>query len=107
MARRCLVEGSRHFLRPGTAVCRVHAKSVFGRVVSEEAAKLVRELGEMAEVGVDAGKRWETVREFRRRVEQGGYAALFARRLREVAGEASHGPGFEEERSALRVMLWR
>jgi hypothetical protein len=102
-----LVEGCGQFVRPGTAVRRAHAKTVFGKVVSEEVATLVRELGVLAEVGKDVGRRREAVREIRRRVERGEYAALFAGRLREVAGEASRGPGFEEERAALRAMLWR
>jgi hypothetical protein len=53
---------------------------VFGKVVSEEVATLVRELGVLTEVGKDVGRRREAVREFRRRAERGEYAALFAGR---------------------------
>jgi hypothetical protein len=107
MARRCLVEGCGQLVRAGKVVCRAHTKTVFGRVVSEEVTKLARELGEMADAGEDVASRREAVREFRRRVERGEYAALFAGRLREAIGEASAGPGFEEERAALRAALWR
>jgi hypothetical protein len=107
MARRCLVEGCGEFVRAGKVVCRTHAKTVFGKVVAEEVAALARELGELAEEGADVRKRREAVREFRRRVERGEYAALFAGRLREAVGEASRGPGLEEEREVLRAALWR
>lgn len=107
MARRCLVEGCGQFVRAGKVVCREHGKTVFGRVVTEEVARLVEELRAMEEAGRDVASRRAAVREFRRRVERGEYAALFAGRLREVVGEASRGPGFEEEREALRVALWR
>ncbi len=107
MARRCLVEGCGQLVKAGKAVCRGHTKTVFGRVVSEEVTRLARELGEMAEAGEDVAGRREAVREFRRRVERGEYAALFAGRLREAVAGASAGPGFEEERAALRAALWR
>jgi hypothetical protein len=94
MARRCLVEGCGYFVKAG-------------KVVSEEVTALARELGELAEAGDDAGSRREAVREFRRRVERGEDAALFAGRLREAVGEASQGAGFEDERAALRAALWR
>jgi hypothetical protein len=107
MARRCLVEGCGEFVKAGKVVCRAHGKTVFGRVVSEEVTALARELKEMEEVGVEEGSRRMAVREFRRRVERGEYAALFAGRLREVVGEASRGPGCEEEREVMRAALWR
>jgi hypothetical protein len=107
MARRCLVEGRGQLVQAGRVICRAHGKTVFGRVVSEEVASLARELGEMAEKGRDEASQRLAVREFRRRVERGEYAALFAGRLREAMGEASRGAGFEEEREALRAALWR
>ncbi len=107
MVRRCLVEGCGQLVKAGKVVCRGHTKTVFGRVVSEEVTRLARELGEMAETGEDEAGRRLAVREFRRRVERGEYAALFAGRLREATGEASQGPEFEEERVALRAALWR
>jgi hypothetical protein len=107
MARRCLVEGCGRLVKAGKVVCREHGKTVFGRVVAEEVTKLARELEEMAERGEDGARRRAAVREFRRRVERGEYAALFAGRLREAVGEAGREPGFGEEREALRAALWR
>jgi hypothetical protein len=109
MVRQCLVEGCGQLVRPGKVICRAHGKTVFGRIVSEEVTALARELGAMADKGDDEAGQRLAVREFRRRVERGEYAALFAGRLREAIGEAAGGggAGFEEERAALRAALWR
>ena len=107
MTRRCLVEGCGKWVKVGKAVCEGHAKTPFGRVIRDELRGLERDLQQMADAGGDEASRRTAVREFRRRVEQGEYAALYAGRLREAMGEATREPGFGEGREVLRAALWR
>ena len=103
--RGCAVEGCWRRAMAGKMVCRDHRHSGLGKELEREIAKLERSLRGML---IQTGQMEEkaAVRKFRREVERGEYAAVFAGRMRELFEEQDRGV-FDEEIGALRVAMMR
>lgn len=101
--RRCAVSGCGRRVRPGMAVCRDHAQTAAGEVARREVQVLVDTVTELAEQDVSSIE----MERFRRRMERGTFAALFAGRLEELLLAQGEARDLQREIGAMRLSMLR
>jgi hypothetical protein len=101
--RRCTVPGCGRRVQSGAAVCRSHRGSTAGEVVRREVQELVSRVSDLAERDVSAVE----AERFRRQLERGAFAALFAGRLEELLLGQGEVRDLQREVGAMRLTMAR
>ncbi len=101
-----MVVGCWRRAKRGKLVCIDHQRTGLGKELGREVAKLERGIQALLmETGQDASDRAAT--RFRRQVERGEFAALFAGRMKELFDEHGRAGAFDDEIGALRIAMMR
>jgi len=109
MARRgrgCVVDGCPKVAAVGSVVCAEHRDTALGEQTDREIMKMTHRLEAMARYEEEEEKR-EAMRQFRRQVMRGDYAALFSSEMVRALAEEGKGYGMREEIGMMRVAMMR
>lgn len=104
--RKCVVDGCGRVAAVGSVVCAEHRDTALGEQTDREIMKMTQRLEAMARYEEGEEKR-EAMRQFRRQVMRGDYAALFSSEMVRALAEEGKGYGLREEIGMMRVAMMR
>lgn len=109
MARRgrgCVVAGCKRTAAVGSVVCAEHRDTALGEQTDREIMMMTQRLAAMARYE-DQDEKRAAIRQFRRQVMRGDYAALFSTEMMRALDKEGSGYGLRQEIGMMRLAMLR